>query len=96
MCDASVSINDVSLTFDSPTVVAGEQTGMQMSMLVAVPVQPEHTIDIALPGFTASDLTDFSFDTTSFETDPAFLLNTVRSIPAWTKLGCIYDSATTR
>ncbi len=96
MCDASVSISDVSLTFDSSTVVAGEETGMQISMVVAVPLQPNQTIDVGLPGFTASNMIDFSFDATSFETDPAFSLNNVRSIPVWTKLGCIYDGAATR
>ena len=96
MCDASVSISDVSLTFDSSTVVVGEETGMQISMVVAMPIQPDQTIDVGLPGFTASNVVDFSFDTTSFETDPAFLLNDVRSMPAWTLLGCIRDSTTTR
>ena len=96
MCDASVSISDVSLTFDSLTVVAGGKTGLKFSMVVAVPIQPDQTIDVGLPGFSTSGMIDFSFDTMSFETDSAFLLNDVRSIPVWSKLGCIRDSATTR
>ncbi len=91
ICEASVPISDVTLTFEGSTVVAGEKTDMQMSMLVAVPILTNQTIDVALPGFTASGVTSFSFDTTSVETDPAFVLNNARSIPAWSKLGCIRD-----
>jgi hypothetical protein len=96
-CDASVPVTDISLTFSNSTVLAGDEVGVTLSMLVTVPVAESQTIDIGLQGFTATNLqSDFAFDTASFEADPLFSVNELPLMPAWMLLGCIKDDLTGR
>jgi hypothetical protein len=96
-CESSVPISDMSLSLDNTTLVAGDATGIQIEMLVNVPIQKNQTIDVVLAGFTASGLTsDFTFDVTEFEKDSEFVLNSAPSVPAWTRLGCVSDKSSGR
>jgi hypothetical protein len=96
-CDASVPITDMSLSFDNATLVAGDPTGISIDMLVTVPIQKNQTIDVVLSGFTTSGfLGDFSFDVTEFRKDSAFVLNSVPTVPGWTRLGCVSDKTSKR
>jgi hypothetical protein len=93
-CDTSVPLSDISLAFSSST--AGEESGIEMSMLVTIPINENQTIDVGLPGFTAPDFSGIQLDTAVFKQDPLFFTNIVSPMPPWTLLGCINDDLTTR
>jgi hypothetical protein len=96
MCDASVPIAEMTLEFDEPAPQAGDEVGMDIGLYVTVPIPPDQTISIGLPGFNAPSSAEFEFDTTDFQTDAAFLLNDLPPMPFWKKLGCIRDRASQR
>ncbi len=90
-------LSDISLSFSSETVAAGEETGIEMSMLVTVPIAENQTIDVSLSGFTAPDgISNIQLDTAVFFTDSLFLTNDVPSMPPPTVLGCIDDNIADR
>jgi hypothetical protein len=96
-CDASVPLSDISLSFSNPTVAAGEETGIEMSMLVTVPIAENQTIDVSLSGFSAPDyISDIQLDTAVFQTDSLFLTNDVPSMPPPSLIGCIRDNTADR
>ncbi len=96
LCDISVPIADISLEFDSSSLAAGEESGLEISMLVTVPITKSQTIDIGLPGFTAPDFADAEFDSTTLVADPLFSSNERPVIPALKPLGCIQDTLSKR
>ncbi len=95
VCEPFVPVTDMSLGFHSTAPDAGDEVGMDVEMLVAVPIPQTETIDIGLPGFTASNLKEFEFESATFQTDPAFM-NDPPPVPAWKPLGCIHDSMLNR
>jgi hypothetical protein len=88
-CEAVIPITEFSLSFDTLTPVAGDETDIEMSMLVSAPISEGQAINVLLPGFTASDVTDFTFQMAETTADSVFLLNDLPSVSTYTSLGCI-------
>jgi hypothetical protein len=95
-CEPSVPVSDMSLTFHDAAPIAGEEVGMDLSMLVTAPMSESDALHISLQGFTSTVQTEFLFDSITFEADPSFAMVDTSSQLKWKHLGCITDSMSKR